>query len=291
MASGRRGVGRSDGPVTPRAAESVLAATRRLRRAGVASPRVDAELLAAHVLGVPRGHLAMADWSRQAAVRYQELVNRRSAREPVQYLTGVAGFRRLELAVGPGVFIPRPETESLVEWCVARLRAGDTVADLCAGSGAIGLALADEVAGISVHLVERERSAFEWLHRNCTGGCAQAYQGDFAEALDELAGRFDLVVSNPPYLPADALSSVAPEVAAFEPAAALWVEGDGLAVLRAVIERAGQLLRPGGVVAIEHGDDQGAAAQDCFAPSDWTQVSGHLDLGGRARFVTACKAG
>ncbi|MHB2023629.1 MAG: peptide chain release factor N(5)-glutamine methyltransferase [Mycobacteriales bacterium] len=269
-------------------ADPVARATGRLREAGVASPRVDAELLAAHVLGVGRSRLACSEWSEPALASYEELVARRVAREPVQYLTGAVGFRRLELAVGPGVFIPRPETESLVGWCLAQLRPGALVGDLCAGSGAIGLALADEAAGVSVHLVEREPAAFRWLVRNAAGADVHLHLGDFASALDELAGRLDLVVSNPPYLPTGA--RVEPEVSHFEPASALWAGEDGLAAVRAVIARAGVLLRPGGLVAIEHGEDQGLGACRCFPAADWTAVRDHLDLAGRPRFVTARRA-
>lgn len=271
--------------------DPVADAAGELARAGVASPRVDAELLAAAALGTDRGRLAFARWDDAALSRFRGLVRRRAAREPVQYLTGGAGFRRLLVPVGPGVFVPRPETESLVSWAVAALRPGSVVVDLCAGSGAIGLALADEVPGLAVHAVERDPVAFRWLSSNCAGTPVRPWLADLADAPVALDAGVDLVVANPPYLPESLAGQVEPEVARHEPPAALWVAGDGLAVLHRVVERAAVLLRPGGHLAVEHGDGQEEGALAALAGGAWRDRRGHPDLAGRPRFVTATRAG
>jgi release factor glutamine methyltransferase len=265
------------------------AASALLAAAGVPSPRVDAELLAAHVLGVPRGRLALAQWSPTAAAQFETLVSRRAARVPVQYLTGVAGFRRIELSVGPGVFIPRPESECLAGWALATLPGlgpAPLVVDLCAGSGAIALAIADEFPAALVHAVEADDAAFEWLARNTAGTAVRAHHCDLA-GLGPLAGTVALVTANPPYLPADLAGVVEPEVRDYEPAAALWVAGDGLAVVRRVVDRAAELLRPGGRLAVEHADDQQEPVLSLVRGRGWADATGHPDLAGRPRFVTA----
>jgi release factor glutamine methyltransferase len=266
----------------------VRAAARTLAAAGVASPEHDAEELAAHVLGLSRAKLVLLDRLPTAATaRYDELVRERAARVPLQHLTGVAGFRRLELAVGPGVFVPRPETEALVEWVLPRLRPGDLVVDLCAGSGAIALAVADEAPGVTVHAVEREPDALAWAARNVerTGLAVTLHRGDVADlaVLAGLAGTVDLVTANPPYIPVGA--GVEREVAEHDPPAALWGGEDGLVTVRAVERMAGRLLRPGGLVAVEHADRQGEAVPAVFRA--WAEVADHPDLVGRPRFTTA----
>ena len=269
---------------------TIAAAAARLAVAGVASPRYDAEELAAHVLGRSRATLALVDrLPAAAAARYAELVEQRAARVPLQHLTGVAGFRRLDLAVGPGVFVPRPETEVLVEWALARLTPGDLVVDLCAGSGAVALAIADEAAGVTVHAVEREEHALAWAARNVgtTGLPVTLHRGDVADPalLAALAGTVDLVTANPPYIPVGA--TVEREVAEHDPPAALWGGEDGLDVVRAVERAAGRLLRPGGLVAVEHADAQGESVPAVFARAGWADVTDHPDLVGRPRFTTA----
>ncbi|HEV7654549.1 MAG TPA: peptide chain release factor N(5)-glutamine methyltransferase [Mycobacteriales bacterium] len=269
----------------------VRAATRLLADAGVASPRHDAEELAAHVLGVPRSRLVLLDrLPADAAGRYAELVRERAARVPLQHLTGVAGFRRLELAVGPGVFIPRPETEVLVDWALARLAPGDLVVDLCAGSAAIALAIADEAPGVRVHAVELEEHALAWAARNVTrtGLPVTLHRGDVADpsVLAALDGTVDLVTANPPYIPVGA-AGVEREVAEHDPPAALWGGEDGLVTVRAVERAAARLLGPGGLVAVEHADLQGESVPAVFARAGWAEVEDHPDLVGRARFTTA----
>ncbi|RLV51025.1 peptide chain release factor N(5)-glutamine methyltransferase [Nocardioides mangrovicus] len=279
----------------------LLAAANRLREAGVASPDHDAAELLAHALGTTRGRLALADRiDADSASRFEALVERRAAREPLQHLTGVAGFRYVELAVGPGVFVPRPETELLAGWAVesareamaARLAGADpvrpVVVDLGTGSGAIALSVATEVAEAAVHAVEVDPDAHAWAERNLAGSGVELHRGDLADALPELDGTVDVVVSNPPYIPLEAWESVAREVRDHDPATALWSGDDGLDAMRALERTAARLLRPGGVVGAEHADVQGESAPAVFARSgSWVDVRDHTDLSGRDRFVTA----
>ncbi len=281
-------------PVLSRAAATLAAA-------GVASPRVAAELLAAHVLAIGRGRLALVDTIRRDELRrFDELVAGRAARVPLQHLLGTAAFRHLELAVGPGVFVPRPETELLAGWGVEAARrtgAGCLVVDLCSGTGAVALSVAHEVPGSRVVAVERSPAALEWLRRNAA---AQVRAGDAPvdvvagdvtdpQLLAGLRGRVDVVLCNPPYVPAG--TAVPPEVAGHDPAEAVFGGPDGLAVIRPVVALAAALLRPGGGVGIEH-DDGHAAAVPALLRGDgrFTGVRDHPDLAGRPRFATARRA-
>jgi release factor glutamine methyltransferase len=267
------------------------AAADRLAAAGVASPRVDAELLMAHVLGVPRGRLRSTGApSADQRAEFARLLARRVAREPLQHILGVAWFRRLKLAVGPGVFVPRPETELLVDAVLPVLREGSVVVDLCAGSGAIALAVADEAAGIRVIAVERDPAALKWLTRNAVGSDVEVLRGDVRDIglLAGLRGAVDVVVSNPPYVPTSV--AVAEEVRR-DPAGAVFAGQDGLAVIRHVLSRAAELLRPGGLLAIEHDDTHGVAVPELLAAAGaWHEITDHPDLAGRPRFTTAVRA-
>jgi release factor glutamine methyltransferase len=284
-------------PVTLLLDEIALAAAR-LAEAGVESPRAEAELIAAHVHGVRRTELhAVPDSAFDA--RFWEGVGRRAAREPLQHITGRAYFRYLELEVGPGVFVPRPETEVMTGWAIDRLREMDVaepvVVDLGTGSGAIALAIAQEVPRARVHAVEADPIARGWTERNIarcaaaapyTKGRVTVVGGDFTDALGELNGTADLVVSNPPYIPVGA--SVPPEVGEYDPPAALWSGEDGLDAIRGVERVARRLLRPGGAVAVEHGAPQGAAVYWVFCEeAGWRDTRNHKDLARRDRFVTA----
>jgi release factor glutamine methyltransferase len=276
--------------VTPRVA--VAAAAERLRAAGVASPEHDASELLAHVLGTTRGQLPLvAEVPAAAMTLYDALVARRAEREPLQHLTGVAGFRHVELAVGPGVFVPRPETELLAGWAIERAReagARPVVVDLCTGSGAIARSVADEVPDAAVHAVELDDGAYPWAVRNLTGTGVDLRHGDFATAFDELLGTVDVVVSNPPYVPLEAWESVAREARDHDPHLALFSGDDGLDAIRVLAVRAAALLRPGGVVGVEHADVQGESAPAVFAAQgSWEEVRDHRDLNDRPRFVTA----
>ena len=282
---------------------AVSEATERLREAGVASPEHDAAELLAHVLGTTRGNLALVDEVPADRLgEYDALVARRAAREPLQHLTGTAYFRHVELAVGPGVFVPRPETELLAGWAIEachqwssrRSHEGATasrdpvVVDLCTGSGAVAKAIADEVPAATVHAVELDGPAYVWAERNLAGTGVDLREGDMATAFDDLAGTVDVVTCNPPYIPLDAWESVAPEARDHDPHLALFSGADGLDAIRVLEHRAALLLKAGGVVGFEHADVQGESAPAVFsATGRWTDVRDHADLAGRARFTTA----
>jgi release factor glutamine methyltransferase len=263
-------------------------ATARLESAGVPSARHDAELLAAHSLAVDRRDL----WRHDAAgASFESYVERRAAREPLQHIIGLAYFRHLTLRVGPGVFVPRPETEVVVDAVLVALTGTGSprVVDLCTGSGAIALAVATEVPGSEVHAVELEPAAHAWALRNCAGSSVDLRLGDMATAFPELDGTVDVVVSNPPYIPVGAVVRD-PEVAAHDPAVSLWSGDDGLDAMRVVERVAARLLRPGGVVVAEHADLQGTSAPAVFAATGaWRDVADHRDLAGRDRYVTAVR--
>ncbi len=269
----------------------VADAVRRLAEAGVASPESDAEQLLAHVLGIERSRLVLVDdVDDDDVAAYDALVGRRAAREPLQHLTGRAYFRRVELIVGPGVFVPRPETELLAGWAIEQAGLVDepVVVDLGTGSGAIAKAVADEVPGARVHAVEKDEHAYHYATLNLRGCGVDLRLGDLAKTFDDLAGTVDVVVSNPPYIPLEAWESVAVEARDHDPALALWSGADGLDAIRVVEQRAALLLRPGAVVGVEHADAQGESAPAVFAATGrWADVRDHRDLAGRPRFVTA----
>lgn len=273
----------------------VTAAAEQLRSAQVASPEHDAAELLAHVLGTSRAQLVLVDEvPDEAADRFEALLVRRAAREPLQHLTGLAHFRHVELEVGPGVFVPRPETELLAGWAieqahqVAATGQRPVVVDLCTGSGAIARSVADEVPWVDVHAVELSEDAYQWAARNLAGTGIDLRQGDMATAFDELVGSVDIVVCNPPYIPLEAWESVAVEARDHDPGLALFSGADGLDAIRVLARRAAELLRPGGRVGAEHADEQGAAVPAVFAATGrWTDVRDHDDLAGRARYTTA----
>jgi len=275
----------------------MLEAERILTDAGVASPRVDAELLAAHVLGVQRGRLPMVPLVDPPMVdALRELVSRRAARVPLQHITGTAALGAVEVAVGPGVFIPRPETEVLLAWGLAALEgvARPVVVDLCTGSGALALAVAHARPDAQVHAVERELAALTWARHNANARAAAGdtpvmlYVGDIAEPglLSALDGMAHLVLCNPPYVPLSA--AVPPEVALHDPPVAVFAGPDGLAVIPDVVRTGTRLLREGGSIAIEHDDSHAEAVPALLAARRvLTDVADHVDLTGRPRFATA----
>lgn len=270
----------------------------RFAAAGVPDPAVDAELLIGHVLGLSRGavqaRLVMGEQLSAAdAASLESLVARRERREPLQHLTGRAPFRSLELAVGPGVFVPRPETEQVAQLAIDALRATaepEPIAiDLGSGSGAIALALATEVPHARVWSVENSPEAFPWTRRNVDEVAAPNLElvfGDLATAVPELDGRAAVVVSNPPYVPAADLPRD-PEVHLHDPEAALYGGPDGLDVIRVLSKRAAALLHPGGALVIEHAETQSAAIAEILAADGWRAVVHHRDLTGRDRATTA----
>lgn len=283
--------------------------TQQLASVGISSARVDAELLAAHLLDISRGELAagliMGRKFPLDLAKYHDLIAERAQRIPLQHLTGRAPFRGLELAVGPGVFIPRPETETVAQVAIdaiiaaAQDTAGPVIAvDLCTGSGAIALALVTETAA-EVHGVEYSDLAFAWAQRNheltaarCgseTAARLHLHQGDATDPLllAELDGRVAVVVTNPPYIPPDQVP-VDIEVAEHDPEIALYGRGaDGLEVPRAVLKRAHRLLRPGGVLIMEHAEVQAAALRAAATAQGFSQVETRADLTGRPRMLYA----
>ncbi len=278
-------------------------AAATLAAANVASPRADAEWLAAYVLGIPRSRLATAPDPDPAQLHaYRELVARRAAREPLQHLIGLAPFRYEELHVGPGVFIPRPETEQLVMWGLSFLRARDIsnplVVDLCAGSGAIAVSVAAEKAGTTVLAVERSPAALPWLagnaehSRRAPGSRVVVVPGDATDpaVLADVDGTVDLVLTNPPYLPEVSRAALPPEVTGHDPDEALFAGPDGLQVIRPLIGRIATLLRPGGAFAMEHDETHVHVVPQLVAEDGrFEQVESHQDLAHRPRFTTAVR--
>ena len=279
---------------------AILEAIRILEEAGVSSPRVDAELIAAHVLGVDRGRLPLVPLVDPPVVEaIGKLVAQRAKRVPLQHLTGWAGFAGVALDVGPGVFIPRPETELLVEWGLHLLhgRQYPVVVDLCTGSGALALAIAHERPDAVVYAVDVDPNALAWARHNAEKQAAagdtpiRLYSGDVGDAtiFAELDGLVDLVVCNPPYVPPG--GDLPPEVVDFDPPQAVFAPDGGLAVVRQAVATACRLLKRGGGVAIEHDDTHGSAAPALLASRKvLTDVQDHQDLSGRPRFVTALRA-
>jgi release factor glutamine methyltransferase len=262
-------------------------AAERLREAGVASPEFDAAELLAFVTGSSRLHLS--EPTAEQVADYDALIARRVAREPLQHLTGTAAFRYRELAIGPGAFVPRPETEVMVGWILERIAGvrDPLVVDLCSGSGAIAGAVATERPDSTVHAVELSPDAVVWARRNLEGTGAVLHEGDIDGCLPELDGRVDAVISNPPYIPLTAWESVTAEVRDHDPALALWSGDDGLDEIKVVAATAGRLLKPGGWFACEHADVQGESAPAIFAATGlFTEVRDQPDLAARPRFAT-----
>ena len=271
-----------------------------LTAAGVPDPRVDAELLLGHALDASRGRVQSleitgADIDDAVVERMRALVARRATREPLQHITGRAPFRSLELAVGPGVFVPRPETEQVAQFAIDALRAVASEApiavDLGTGSGAIALALATEVPHARVYAVEKSPDAHRWATRNFeeTGVTnATLVLGDLADALHEFDGTVSLVASNPPYIPREAVPRD-PEVRLYDPELALYGGEDGLDVVRALSATAARLLHPGGTLVLEHGELQGAAIRELLRADGWNAVATHRDFTTRDRATVALR--
>ncbi|RBO85480.1 release factor glutamine methyltransferase [Nocardia puris] len=275
-------------------------AVRILTAAGVHSPRSDAEQLAAHLLGVERTRLAMhplveADF----VAEYRALVGRRAERVPLQHLTGLAAMGEIDLEVGPGVFVPRPETELLFAWALAHLETlphdhEPVVVDFCTGSGALALAVAHARPDARVHAVELDPAALSWARRNADARIAAGdtpitlHADDVTDPhlLTELDGTVDVLLANPPYIPSDAI--LEPEVAHHDPHLALFGGPDGLDVVRGMIPNIARLLRSGGVTGIEHDDSNGSALAALLREhGGFTDVVEHPDFAGKPRFVSS----
>lgn len=275
--------------------ELLAAATDRLNAGGVESARVDAELLAAELFGMERRDLVLhlADEIDDAgAADYAAMVGRRADREPLQYIVGTAPFRYLLIDVGPGVFVPRPETELLVDVVVPFLEplGRATVVDLCSGSGALAFAVDDESPDVRVLAVEKDPDALGWLRRNALETDVEVVAGDVADPtlLADLTGAVDAVISNPPYVPDG--TPVSPEVRA-DPAVAVFAGPDGLSVIPSVIGCAARLLRTGGQFVMEHDESHGESVPALLAADGrWTMIADHEDLTGRPRYVVAVRA-
>ncbi|OQQ26000.1 protein-(glutamine-N5) methyltransferase, release factor-specific [Prescottella equi] len=278
---------------------AIIEAAAELERAGVPSARVDAELLAAHVLGVERTRLGLVPLVDLSVIEeYRELVARRVQRIPLQHITGSTAMGNVSLEVGPGVFVPRPETELLLAWALAHLEASGlrapVVLDLCTGTGALALAIAHARPDAVVHAVELQPQALAWARRNAdrrrdAGDTPiNLVQGDVTDRalLTDLEGGVDLVVSNPPYIPEGAVLD--PEVADHDPHTALFGGADGLSVIKPMINNTARWLRIGGAVGIEHDDTNGDQVAELFrARRVFDRVVEHPDLAGRPRFVVA----
>lgn len=280
--------------ISTRVREAIVTAAATLAEAGIDSARNDAELLAAHAAGTDRGRLALLDSPDPAFFdRLGAAVAARARRVPLQHITGTAAFGPVHLQVGPGVFIPRPETESLLEWALAQsLPRYAEIIDLCTGSGALAIALAAALPDARVTAVDDDESALDYARRNVAGTAVRLVPGDATDPdlLPGLVGTVDMVVANPPYIPVGA--ELDPEVAGHDPAHALFGGADGMAVIAPIARRAAQWLRPGGCLAIEHDDTTSAATAEIITgTAAFADVVAHRDLTGRPRFVTARRTG
>ncbi|MEH3129719.1 MAG: peptide chain release factor N(5)-glutamine methyltransferase [Mycolicibacterium neoaurum] len=263
-----------------------------LAAAGIDSARADAEQLAAHIAGVDRGLLSFVEPEPDFAARYRDLVDRRAQRVPLQHLIGTAAFGPVTLTVGPGVFIPRPETEALLEWAhTVPVPTGGVIVDLCTGSAALALALAVHRPDARVIAVERSPEALRYARTNTARSGVELVHADVTEPglLAELDGAVELIVANPPYIPDGA--ALEPEVAEHDPHQALFGGPDGMAVIGPIVELAARLLRPGGQIGVEHDDTTSAATADVFAGHGaFDGITARRDLTGRPRFVTAVRS-
>ncbi|WP_166981277.1 peptide chain release factor N(5)-glutamine methyltransferase [Paramicrobacterium fandaimingii] len=281
--------------------EVLDAAEATLTRSGILTADVDAELLVGHVLRIGRGEVQAARLTERRMLArdvelLQGLVRRRATREPLQHITGVAGFRRLELRVGPGVFVPRPETEQVTQIAIDALLAipdpSPIAVDLGTGSGAIALSMALEVPSARVYAVENSVDAFLWASENARrvgAPNARLVFDDLGDALPELNGTASVVISNPPYVP-NAAIPIDPEVRFFDPTAALYGGEDGLDVVRVLSVTAARLLHPGGTLVIEHGEQQGEAIRTILAADGWRAPATFPDFTLRDRATTAIRA-
>jgi release factor glutamine methyltransferase len=270
--------------------QAIEEATRVLTDAHVASPQIDAEELAAHAARTSRGHLALLDVvDDDFFTRYADLIAARAKRIPLQHLTATAAFGPLDVNVGPGVFIPRPETEALLEWAMTqRLPTEPLIVDLCTGSAALAAALAHHEPAAWVIGVDISADALAYAHRNTAGTSVELRRGDVRDPLlfGDLDGCVDLLVANPPYLPDDA--ELEPEVAEHDPPLALFGGPDGTSFVPAIAVLAGRWLKGGGLIAIEHDDAASSAVAALLQRTDvFEDVAAHTDLAGRPRFVTA----
>lgn len=290
------------------AADVIRDAAVQLREAGIETPEHDAKLLLAEAAGVELRDvdkaLLMGEelGTAEQLARFQSMLVRRAKREPLQYITGHAPFRYLDLKVGPGVFIPRPETETVVQagldWLTEHGMIHPRVVDLCAGSGAIGLSVVSEVPGSQVWAVELSPNTAEWTNKNLAEtakrypSIASNYQLEIADAtslatLAQLDGTIDIVITNPPYVPESDVPEQ-PEVRDWDPELALYGGSmDGTLIPERIIERAYRLLKPGGALVMEHDVTQGDRLVAYAKAAGFTTASTGRDWAGRDRYLFA----
>ncbi|WP_029116098.1 peptide chain release factor N(5)-glutamine methyltransferase [Mycobacterium sp. URHB0044] len=281
--------------------QAIDEAVDALAAAGIDTPRVDAEQLAAHTAGVDRGRLRFHEPDEPFFGRYRDLIDARARRIPLQHLTSTAAFGPVTVAVGPGVFIPRPETESMLEWALAQLLSGPAgrsevtgelhspvIVDLCTGSGALAVALAHARPDARIIAVDDSAEALAYARRNTAGTSVELIAADVTASglLADHDATVDLIVANPPYIPDGA--QLQPEVAQHDPEHALFGGPDGMRVIGPIVDLAARLLRPGGRIAVEHDDTTADATTALFeGAGGFTDVVSRRDLAGRPRFVTA----
>jgi release factor glutamine methyltransferase len=279
--------------MTTRLRCAIDSATTLLADAGINTARYDAEELAAHLAGTERGRLALLDSPDDTFFdRYHAAITARSRRVPLQHITGTAAFGPLTLVVGPGVFIPRPETEVMLEWATAQCLPGaparPLIVDVCTGSGALALALAQRWPEARVLGIDNSDAALEYARRNSLGTKVELVRADATDPglLTQIDGQVDLVVTNPPYVP-DTVE-LEPEVAEHDPPHAVFAGPDGMRVIAAVVRLAGRWLRPGGFFAVEHDDTTSLLTSELVSSTGlFDDIAARTDLTGRSRFVTA----
>ena len=277
---------------------AIDSAAELLAEAGIDSARCDAEQMAAHVAGTDRGRLTLIESPGDEFFgRYRDVISARSRRVPLQHLIGTVAFGPVLLHVGPGVFIPRPETEAILAWATAqRLAARPVIVDVCTGSGALAVALARHRPAARIIGIDDSVTALEYARRNAEGSAVELVHADVTEPvsnpglLSELDGQVDLVVANPTYVPDGAL--LEPEVTQHDPHHAVFGGPDGMALIIAVVAHAGRWLRPGGLFAVEHDDTTSAQTVELITSTGlFDDVVARQDLTGRPRFVTARRRG
>jgi release factor glutamine methyltransferase len=278
--------------------EALALASQKLSEAGVPSPQADATWLLCHILDTDRSDLLTRltfdqELTAEQVSAFDAALARREKREPLQHITGTAAFRSLELKVGPGVFVPRPETEQVVQYAIDYLRQlpvpGKAI-DLGTGSGAIAIAMAFEVPQTKVYAVELSEDAHKYAASNIAANnvSVELRLGAMQQVVGDLIGQLDVVISNPPYIP-DSAIPIDPEVRDYDPDLALYGGEDGLDVIRDISGIGAALLRPGGLLVLEHADGQSDAIRELLLNDGWFSVSAFQDATLRYRTITAIR--